>query len=238
MVNVFRFVNGRFVAEDKTMAFVTFANGRYRGHDTLFRESVARVYPSVPVFCFHEVSDIGSPSHSDNPYAFKVFCVDAVRRMGYPIVIWVDSINRLEKPLTPVLDELARVGVYLQGDEHPSALYANDRSLAYFGLSRDQAMTIEAIYACIMLFDFRHPIAMVFLERWKRACLDGLFIGHWTNANNTESQDPRCKGHRHDQTCAELISHQLGIPRCRGLIGSKSDHYFSSFRYPVEPSFQ
>jgi hypothetical protein len=232
MVNTFRFVNGRFVLEDKSMAFVTFANGRYRGHDVELRESVTKVYPSVPVFCFHEFEEIGSPPHSENPYAFKVFCIEAVRRMGYSVVVWVDSINRLEKSLDPILPRVAQVGVYLQGDEHPSGLYANDRSLAYFGISRDAAMEIEAIYACVMLFDFRNPTASEFLARWKQACLDGIFKGHWTNANNTESQDPRCKGHRHDQTCVEFISHQLGIPRSRALLGGKSEKYFTSFRYP------
>lgn len=233
MLNTFRFVNGRFVAEDKTMAFVTFSNGRYRGHDVAFRTSVTAVYPNVPVFCFHEFSEINSPSHSTSPYAFKVYCVESVRAMGYSVVIWSDCINRLEKPLTPILAELSRVGVYLQGDEHSSGLFANDNSLSYFGMTRDDAMSVEAIYACILMFDFRNPVAVEFLTRWKQACVDGVFGGNWTNDNHTESQDPRCRGHRHDQTCAELISHQLGIPRSRALIGSKSDHYFSSFRYPV-----
>ncbi len=218
--------------EDKTMAFVTFANGRYRGHDDQLQKSVNRVYPAVPVFCFREFEAIGSPPHSDNPYAFKVFCVEAVRQMGYSVVVWLDSVNRLERSLSPILPTVSQVGVYLQGDEHSSGLYANDRALTYFGMTRDDAMSVEAIYACIMLFDFRNPVASEFLSRWKRACLDGAFIGHWSNDNQTESQDPRCKGHRHDQTCAELISHQLGIPRSRALIGSKSDRYFTSFRYP------
>jgi hypothetical protein len=46
--------------------------------------------------------------------------------MGYSVVIWVDSINRLEKSLAPILPTVAQVGVYLQ-DKHPSGLYANDR---------------------------------------------------------------------------------------------------------------
>ena len=232
MLNTFRFANGRFIPEDKTMAFVTFANEKYKGHADGLRKSIANVYPSVPVFCFHEFSEIGSPVHSQNPYAFKVYCVNAVRQMGYSVVIWADSINRLEKSLDPILPTVSRQGVYLQGDGHPAGLYANDRSLEYFGVSRDDAMNIEAIYACIMLFDFRNPVAVKFFDQWKQACLDGMFIGFWTNDNQTESKDSRCKGHRHDQTCAELISHKLGIPRSRALIGSKSDRYFTSFRFP------
>jgi hypothetical protein len=45
MANTFRFINGRFILEDKTMAFVTFANGKYRGHDSEFRESGCKGVP-------------------------------------------------------------------------------------------------------------------------------------------------------------------------------------------------
>jgi hypothetical protein len=47
---------------------------------------------------------------------------------------------------------------------------------------------------------------------WKDALDNGIFNGNWNNSNNTESTDPRCMGHRHDQTCAELVAHKLAIP--------------------------
>lgn len=233
MLKRVRFLNGRFVAESTTMAFVTFSNGRYRGYETKFRESVQNIYPSVPVFCFHEFHEIGSPSHTDNPYAFKVFCIETVRAMGYSVIFWSDCINRLEKSLDSILPIMSQTGVYLQGDEHATALFANDKSLAYFGVSREDAMKIEAVYACIMGFDFRNPVTSLFFARWKQACLDGIFRGNWSNETRTESDDPRCRGHRHDQTCAELVSYQLGIPRSPPLIGPKSKGYFSSYRYPL-----
>jgi hypothetical protein len=93
-------------------------------------------------------------------------------------------------------------------------------------------MEIEAIYACIMAFDFNTPIAAEFLARWKKASDDGIFIGHWKNDAKTESQDDRCRGHRHDQTCAELISYQLGIPRSTALLGDKSNRYFTTYSFP------
>jgi hypothetical protein len=227
-----QFSKGKFVLQDRTTAFVTFSNGRYRGFEKEFERSVLNVYPDAAVFCFHDFSEIHSPTHSDNPYAFKVHCIETVRKKGFSVIVWSDCINRLEKPLTEIFQETSEKGVYLQGDEHASGLFANDTALNYFGISRDDAMKIEAVYACLMIFDFRHPITSVFFDRWKKASEDGIFIGRWDNLNTTESLDSRCRGHRHDQTCAEIISHQLQIPRSTALLGHKSKKYFTSFRYP------
>jgi hypothetical protein len=62
-----------------------------------------------------------------------------------------------------------------------------------------------------MAFDFRHPITSQFFAMWKDCLTAGLFRGSWKNDKKTESQDERCLGHRHDQTCAELCAHKLGI---------------------------
>lgn len=227
-----RFVNGRFVPQNKTIAFVTFSNERYLGFEKDFETSILRVYPDASVFCFHNFSDIQSPHHSVNPYAFKVYCIETVRKLGFSVIVWSDCINRLAKPMDAIFEETSKKGVYLQGDEHASGIFANDRSLQYFGITREQSMNIEAIYACLMVFDFRHPITSVFFDRWKKACDDGIFVGKWNNVDATESQDPQCKGHRHDQTCAEFVSYQLNIPRSTPLLGEKSKKYFTSFRYP------
>jgi hypothetical protein len=227
-----RFLNGRFVPVNRNVAFVTFSNGRYLGFEKEFEQSILSIHPDAAVFCFHDFSEIQSPHHSTNPYAFKVYCIEKVRKLGFSLVVWSDCINRLQKPLDDVLEDTVKKGVYLQGDEHASGIFANDRALSYFGLNRDEAMKIEAIYACLMIFDFRHQSTITFFDMWKKACVDGIFIGNWQNSGHTESQDPRCKGHRHDQTCAELISHTLCIPRSPPLIGNKSKKYFTSYRYP------
>jgi hypothetical protein len=228
-----RFVNGKFITINKTVAFVTFSNGKYLGFEKDFERSVLNIYPNASVFCFHDFSEIQSPHHSVSPYAFKVYCIEKVRQLGFSVIVWSDCINRLEKSIDSIFQETSQKGIYLQGDVHASGLFANDKCLSYFGITRDDAMKIEAIYACIMIFDFRNPVTSIFFDRWKKACQDGIFIGNWNNNLLTESQDPRCRGHRHDQSCTELISYQLGIPRSKALLGDKSEHYFSSFRYPV-----
>lgn len=230
-MSVAKFVNGRFIVPSTRIAFVTFSNGRYLGFEKNLIASVRTYCPIADVFAFHTFEEIGSPSHEISPYSFKVHAIEKVKDAGYHIVIWCDSIIWLAKPIDSLLPTLQRLGVYLAEDGWRSGQWANDTSLEYFHLTREEAMQIETIYACILMFDFRNPITHEFFRRWKDASYCGIFRGNWSNKEKTESQDERCLGHRHDQTCADLIAHQLGIPRGRALIGDKSDKIFVSQRY-------
>jgi len=224
--------NGRmFVPTKDRIAFVTFSNGRYLGQEVKLRESVGLLCPEADVFTFHDVMEIGSPTHQQSPYSFKVHAVETVRAQGYQIIFWCDSVCRLRKSVDALLPRIREAGVYLQADGWPVGVWANDRALESFGVTRDDAMKIQSIYACIIAFDFRTPIANEFFRRWKEASERGLFRGNWSNDGKTESQDPRCRGHRHDQTCAELISHQLGIPRNKSLL-DPMEKYFSTYNFP------
>jgi hypothetical protein len=215
-------------------AIVSFATGSYVEQQAYLVESVYRHTPRVPVFPFQRFEDIQSPLHSDSPYAFKVYAIQTVRNLGYKIVIWCDSVLRLTKPIESLITKIEELGVYLQEDGWNVAQWANDRSLAYFGVSRDEMETVSAIYACFMAYNFTNPITSVFFERWKKACHDGIFRGKWKNDDKSESMDPRCKGHRHDQTCAEIISYLLKIPRGRLLLSPGKDtpeRYFTTWRH-------
>lgn len=218
----------KFVSTKNVIAFVTFSNGRYLGQEQKLRDTVKKHCPEADVFTFHEYSEIGGPSHQQSPYSFKVHAIENVKNRGYKLIFWCDSIVRLRMSIDDLIPLIRNVGVYLQADGWKVGIWANDRSLQYFGVTRDQSMEIEAIYACIMAFDFNNPIAHEFFARWKKASEDGIFIGNWKNDLKTESQDERCRGHRHDQTCAELISYQLGIPRSPAIIGPDRSKYFTS----------
>ncbi len=228
----FVWTGNRFAPVEDRIAFVTFATGRYIGHDTKLRQSIQLHCPQADVFTFRSCDEIKSPEHSFNPYAFKVYAIEKVRSLGYEVVFWCDSINRLSRPIEPILQTLKTTGVYLPADGWKVGEWANDNSLQYFGITRDAVMNVECCYACVLGFDFRNPSAQEFFTLWKRACDDGIFCGMWDNTQKTESQDPRCRGHRHDQTCADLIAYKLRIPKSEALLGDKSKKYFTSFRYP------
>lgn len=207
------------------VAFVSFSTDSYIQIEQGFQRSVAKIQPEIPLFSFHDFHFIGSPRHKDDPYAFKIYSIEYVRNKGYDIVIWCDSPTRLVKRIDDWIPEIERVGVYLQKDGWACGQWANDKALNWFGKTRDEAMNISSVYACIMAFDFRHPITSQFLDMWKECCKAGLFRGAWKNDQKTESQEERCLGHRHDQTSAELIADKLGI-ELQPLV---LDNYFKTW---------
>ena len=216
------------------VAFVSFASGTYVEPQKLLVESIRNHNPTIPVFTFNTFEDIESPTHQENPYAFKVYCVEKLRKWGYKTIIWCDSVLRLTQPIDTLLPQIQERGVYLQNDGWNTAQWANDRCLDYFKLTRNEAESIESIYACFMAFDFTNPITDEFFKRWKKSCEDGIFKGAWTNSTLSESKDPRCRGHRHDQVCAEIISYQLNIPRGEPRVRPGEDtpeRYFTTWKH-------
>jgi len=208
------------------VAFVSFANKPH--YISLQKELIFSVQRfGYDIYTYNKFEDIGSPTHEQSPYEFKLHAIRTVYLKGYDIVIWVDSPIRLIRTVLEWIPRIAEKGVYLQEDGHPLGSWANDRALEAFGLSRDEAMRLKTIYACVMAFDFRHPITKTFMYKWKECADKGLFRGRWKNDQRTESQDPRCEGHRHDQTCAELVARELGIqPGPRVLLPSPDPSRF------------
>lgn len=224
-----KFENGRFrIRTAGNLAVVCFASGRYSNTIPQFRKCFETHSPTVPLFIFTDESEIQSPRHSENPYAFKVYAIDTVRRAGYRFVIWCDSVLRLTRPIEDLIPEVLEAGVYLARDGWVTGNWANDRALEYFGVTRDEAMNISSIWACCMGFDFSNPVSHEFFARWKQACSNGIFRGRWWNDAQTESKDSRCRGHRHDQSCAELIAYQMKLPLSRPVLHPKPeyDHRF------------
>lgn len=221
---------GKLRLKKGNVAVVCFASGRYAAYIPQFRSLFAQHSPQTDLFVFTEESQIQAPSHKDSPYAFKVYAVESMRRAGYRFVLWCDSILKLTRPIEDILPEVVQSGVYLAQDGWKTGQFANDRALEYYGVSRDEAMNISSIWACFMGFDFANPVAHEFFARWKKACADGIFRGKWNNQDQSESTDPRCKGHRHDQSCAELIAYQMNLPLSRAVLSHlpEYDHrYFT-----------
>ena len=210
-------------------AVVVFANGRYTTWADRLRSLLRTTSPTIDVYIYHDESEIGAPRHKDSPYAFKVYAIEAVRAKGYEIVMWCDSILTPVRDLSTIVPEIERVGVYLAEDGWKTGMFANDNCLNYFGVTRDEAMNISAIWACFMGFDFKNPVAHEFLRRWKQASLDGAFRGNTFNTNGSESADPRCRGHRHDQSCAELVSYIMKIPRSLPVLHPEKDYQHRYF---------
>lgn len=168
----------------------------------------------VEVFLFSDFKDIGSPTHRENPYAFKLHSIQKVLEMGYHTILYMDASLYPIRDLTPIFEVIEREGFFAQHAGHMCGTWANDRCLEYFEVSRDEAMEIPMYgNAGLLGLDLNDPQIMNFYVKWRDSMQAGMFRGAWTNTGGTESKDKRCKGHRHDMVCGSLVMHQCGLDK-------------------------
>jgi hypothetical protein len=168
----------------------------------------------------------GAPTHEEVPFAFKPFCLAEAQEAGYRQVLWLDATCIAVRPLGAILDALEACGCALfRNGGRRLGEWASDEALAALGLDRELALRLPELNACVVGLDLDHPLGSAFLERWLAAARDGTaFRGtrrrlrsadeyqavKWNLASRS-SCDGRVRGHRHDQTVAGAIAHQLGL---------------------------
>lgn len=189
-------------------AIINFASGRYiNGQHRLLQSLLAR-FDGTFLSWTKEVS-IGAPLHKDNPYAFKIYCFEQAFK-NFDSVLLLDASVWAIKDLKPIFDHIEKYGYIMQEAGHYCGNWANDKCLDYFGINRYEAMKMLCYgNAGFLGLNKNNYIAMEFFKKWKASMLAGMFKGAWTNDNNGESLDPRCKGHRHDLVCGSIIASQL-----------------------------
>ena len=194
-------------------AIVTFANerGNYiKGVERL--ESSLIMDSDFDFIKFIGEQTIGCPPHLENPYAFKIYAIDKAREMGYTQILWLDSSVAAIKSTKPIWDIIEQDGYIMQDAGHYVGRWCNDYTLNYFGITRDEAMTMPMYgNAGLLGLDFKKTIPYQFFYQWKESMLAGCFKGAWTNNAKTESQDERCAGHRHDMVCGSIIADRMNM---------------------------
>lgn len=184
----------------KIKAIVSFANeaGNYKKMLQRLKNSLVK-YSDVPFYGIVGESLIGSPPHKENPYAFKIYCIEGVKSLGYEQILWVDSSNVAVSSVSPIWDVMDRDGYIMQYAGHLVGRWSNDRTLKYFGITREEAWKMPMYgNAGFLGLDFTTEIANTFFDQWKQSMLDGQFKGSWDD-------------HRHDMTCGSIIANKLNM---------------------------
>jgi hypothetical protein len=152
-----------------------------------------------------------SPPHYDVPYAFKLHAMMNAFDAGHDVVLWADASMYAIAPVDPLMAEIEKNGyVLFVGGTNTAAMWTHDACLSYYRTSRDEAEKIPQVVGGLVGFSKARSLGASVFEGWFKECQahPGLFRGPHTNDMGECSKDPRCRGHRHDQSVLSIIAHK------------------------------
>jgi len=132
---------------------------------------------------------------------------------GNNVLLWCDASVWFVKSPNAIFDKIEEQGCYVAevvGD-HKLGVWCSDNALDAVGFSRDDAMNIPVVYSGLYGYDLRSETGMILSSLMMKHSMDGSFIGDWKNNQRQVSQDPRCHGHRHDQSVLSALVYRLGV---------------------------
>lgn len=145
----------------------------------------------------------------DCPYTIKAAAIAEAIKMGYNQILWLDCSVTILKPLDDLWKIIDRDGYYFMAGGWNCAQECNDKSLEYFGYSRDEAELIHSLWSCIFALDLRNEKAKKVGDWFLKSAKDGIF--HGSRNHDNQSSDPRFKHHRQDQSVLSLAFHKVGL---------------------------
>ena len=174
-------------------------------------DSLKKVNFDGDVLTFTEEQEINCPPHNKVPYGFKPYAIKYAIELGYELILWCDASIWAVKPIEPIFEEIEK-NQYCFFHNTITGPFSSDASLKSFGITREEAFNIPMLIGGCIGLNMTTDICKEFFKRWLEKANDGVtFPGCWHNNNNEVSNDPRVRGHRHDQTAASIIAYQLDM---------------------------
>ncbi len=155
-------------------------------------------------------------------YHEKLNAIDQAYQAGARYVLWMDVSFEPVASLEPIWALVEQQGWFVskQG-ESMLGTWTSDDALFEYGINRDEAMSIPLCLSGLVGLDLDTVIGREILKRWK--ALAHTFPGNYYNVPGEEqkplgakttghaSYDPRCEGHRHDESALSFVLWQMGI---------------------------
>lgn len=163
------------------------------------------------------LDDVNYTGYAAKPWAMK-YAMDS----GAEVALLIDASVYPIKHIEPLIDFIWDHSYYLAPAGFTVGEWTNDTMLANFGLDRDHAMTIRDVASGIVGLKLGDPRIRSAVNRWCEATNQPGFAAPHSNslaADKTHhyrnvgfvSYDPRCSGHRQDQSALSLIAHEYGL---------------------------
>ena len=134
-------------------------------------------------------------------YGFKPHAIQTILDTGCKQIIWLDPSVLPTTDINLMFDELEKTDMLVQTGTDNINDMANDKSIKWFGLDRDNLKDVRHIGGTVYGFNFDNPKTLATFNLWKRAEEEGIF----------GNQDEFMAGHWADESCLALAMHVNGI---------------------------
>lgn len=168
-------------------------------------------------------------------YCAKPFAMKALMDSGADAGILLDAAFYPIRHIQPLVDHIFRNGYYLCDNGAKVGEWASDECLRLLGVTRTDAMQMTEVSSYCVGLDFHQPDNRELVTDWCKYA--PAFPGPHTSADNSDigrnrgfvSEDPKVKGHRHDQTVLSILAHRSRYhnlaqrPRFTAYTGSEDE---------------
>jgi signal peptidase I len=198
---------------------VNFSDNHFKkGQDRLVKSLIDNKYQG-DILLYNNFDEVGSKSHTQVPYQFKVYAIKKAIDLGYDIVLYCDASLYAITDVMPIIYHIIHKGHLMEYCGFSAGQWSTDICLEDFGISRDEAMNIPLHSAGFTGLNMQNEKSVKFFNEWfEKAKEEKTFIGDWNNNQKQCSNDERCFGHRHDQTTASIIAHKYELERTNPLF--------------------
>lgn len=177
------------------MIVVNFATGHYLKGQQRLANSI-----QGPKLMLSNYDEIGSPTHQESPYQFKVHAIEKAFELD-EIVLWCDASLWRVGDISIIEKIIKTDGFFGEESGHYCYDWANEKCRQYHKLTKEEGLIMYS--AGLTGVNKNSPIGMEFMKQWKESALAGCFVGDYSN-------------HRHDMVNSSIIAQRLGLKFQRG----------------------
>lgn len=209
-----------------TVCTVTWGGWYPLGVARMIREFDRFCLSPVKVQAWVNVLPPGTPEliedgHSYTGYAAKPYALKYALESGADVAILIDASVYPIKEIWRLVGHIVENGYYLAPTGDTVGEWTSDRMLNLCGMSRDKGCTLPMIASGVVGWTNSY-LANTVVEEWCK--LAPHFPGHHSNTQAADksrhyknrgwvSDDPRCSGHRHDQSALSIVAHRMGLTK-------------------------
>ncbi len=180
------------------------------------------VSPGYDVHAWVNTSPPGCPwmvvdGYDYTAYCAKPFAMHALQFDKCDIAILLDAAFYPVCNIKPMVDHIEEVGYYFCDNEFKVGEWCSDACMNEFGMTREALFEIPEVSSYCVGLDLRRGECKQLLAQWRSAAYnERMFAGRHSATPGGRnygfvSDDPRVKGHRHDQTVLSIYAHQFGM---------------------------